>query len=100
LVYPILDDFVDVNGSVSESVVEKPTVETNEPKTAWKENRAPIIEDWVSESEEQDEPKFQTIKPNFTKIDRKPVEQIRQATYNPSFSPSRSPRGNKRNLNQ
>ncbi|GJW42135.1 hypothetical protein Tco_0070934, partial [Tanacetum coccineum] len=107
LVYPILDDFVDVNGSVSESVVEKPTVETNEPKTAWKENRAPIIEDWVSESEEQDEPKFQTIKPNFTKIefvkpkiDRKPVEQIRQATYNPSFSPSRSPKGNKRNLNQ
>ncbi|GJU55647.1 putative ribonuclease H-like domain-containing protein [Tanacetum coccineum] len=47
LVYPSLDDFVDVNESVSESVVEKPTVETNEPKTARKENRAPIIEDWV-----------------------------------------------------
>ncbi|GJW91809.1 ribonuclease H-like domain-containing protein [Tanacetum coccineum] len=30
----------------NESVVEKPTVETNEPKTARKENRAPIIEDW------------------------------------------------------
>ncbi|GKA63195.1 hypothetical protein Tco_0762801, partial [Tanacetum coccineum] len=29
--------------SVSESVVEKPTVETNEPKTARKENGAPII---------------------------------------------------------
>ncbi|GKA52035.1 hypothetical protein Tco_0745231, partial [Tanacetum coccineum] len=28
LVYPILDDFVDVNKSVSESIVEKPTVET------------------------------------------------------------------------
>ncbi|GKA95308.1 hypothetical protein Tco_0817346 [Tanacetum coccineum] len=100
LVYPSLDDFVDVNESVSESVVEKPTVETNEPKTARKENGAPIIEDWVSESEEQDEPKFQTVKPNFTKIkfvkpktDRKSVEKIRQATYNPS----RSPRGNKRN---
>ncbi|GKF64312.1 hypothetical protein Tco_0187760, partial [Tanacetum coccineum] len=40
LVYPIsLDDFVDVNESVSESVVEKPTVETNEPKTTRKENR-------------------------------------------------------------
>ncbi|GJW65538.1 hypothetical protein Tco_0117422 [Tanacetum coccineum] len=37
LVYPILDDFVDVNESVSKSVVEKPTVETNEPKTARKE---------------------------------------------------------------
>ncbi|GKD64362.1 putative ribonuclease H-like domain-containing protein, partial [Tanacetum coccineum] len=107
LVYPSLDDFVDVNESVSESVVEKPTVETNEPKTARKENGAPIIENWVSESEEQDEPKFKTFKPNFTKIEfvkpktnRKPVEQIRQATYSPSFSPSRSPRGNKRNWNQ
>ncbi|GKD55900.1 hypothetical protein Tco_1289287 [Tanacetum coccineum] len=53
LVYPSLDDFVDVNESVSESIVEKPTVETNEPKTARKENGAPIIE-----SEEQEEPKF------------------------------------------
>ncbi|GJZ33837.1 hypothetical protein Tco_0579273 [Tanacetum coccineum] len=45
LVYPSLDDFVDVNESVSESVVEKTTVETNEPETARKENGAPIIED-------------------------------------------------------
>ncbi|GKA16228.1 hypothetical protein Tco_0695975 [Tanacetum coccineum] len=107
LVYPSLDDFVDVNESVSESVVEKPTVETNEPKTARKENGAPIIKDWVSESEEEDEPKFQTVKPNFTKIEfvkpktnKKLVGQIRQDTYSPSFSPSRSPRGNKRNWNQ
>ncbi|GJR39841.1 putative ribonuclease H-like domain-containing protein [Tanacetum coccineum] len=96
LAYPCLDDFVDVN----ESVVEKPIVESNEPKTARKKNGAPIIKDWVSESEEEDEPKFQTVKPNFTKIEfvkpktnRKPVEQIRQDTY-------RSPRGNKRNWNQ
>ncbi|GKA86485.1 hypothetical protein Tco_0808196 [Tanacetum coccineum] len=82
-----LDDFVDVNECVRKSVVEKPSVETNEPKTARKENRAPIIKDWVSESEEEDEPKFQTFKPNFTKIkfvkpktDRKPVEKIRQDT--------------------
>ncbi|GJW86951.1 ribonuclease H-like domain-containing protein [Tanacetum coccineum] len=40
LVYPSLDDFVDVNESVSESVVEKPIVETNEPKTARKEQCA------------------------------------------------------------
>nr|GEU49008.1 putative ribonuclease H-like domain-containing protein [Tanacetum cinerariifolium] len=46
LVYPSLDDFVDVNESVSESVVEKPTVESNEPKTASKENEALIIKDW------------------------------------------------------
>ncbi|GKF06667.1 hypothetical protein Tco_0037335 [Tanacetum coccineum] len=45
LVYPSLDDFVDVNESVSEPIVEKPTVETNEPKTARKVNGAPIIED-------------------------------------------------------
>ncbi|GJV47898.1 hypothetical protein Tco_1438110 [Tanacetum coccineum] len=36
LVYPSLDDFVDVN----ESVVKKPTVVSNEPKTARKENGA------------------------------------------------------------
>ncbi|GJY81816.1 hypothetical protein Tco_0494567 [Tanacetum coccineum] len=98
LVYP--DDFVDVNESVSESVVEKPTVESNEPKTARKENKALIIKDWVSESEEEDEPKFQTVKPYFTKIEfvkpktnRKSIEQIRKDTY-------RSPRENKRNWNQ
>nr|GEX72796.1 hypothetical protein [Tanacetum cinerariifolium] len=50
LVYPSLDDFVDVNESVSESVVENPTVESNEPKTVRKENGAPIIKDWVSKS--------------------------------------------------
>ncbi|GJX21339.1 hypothetical protein Tco_0224016 [Tanacetum coccineum] len=52
LVYPSLDDFVEVNKSASESVIEKPTVETNEPKNARKENGAPIIEDWVFGSEE------------------------------------------------
>ncbi|GKF21374.1 hypothetical protein Tco_0070012 [Tanacetum coccineum] len=36
LVYPILDDFVDVNESISETGVEKPTVETNKPKSARK----------------------------------------------------------------
>ncbi|GJR70593.1 hypothetical protein Tco_0016658 [Tanacetum coccineum] len=36
LVYPSLDNFVDVNESISESIVEKPTVESNEPKTARK----------------------------------------------------------------
>nr|GFA77359.1 ribonuclease H-like domain-containing protein [Tanacetum cinerariifolium] len=54
LVYPSLDDFGDVN----ESVVKKPNVESNEPKIVRKENGAPIIEDWVSESEKEDELKF------------------------------------------
>nr|GEU97381.1 hypothetical protein [Tanacetum cinerariifolium] len=54
LVYPSLDDFVD------ESVVEKSTFDSNEPKTIRKENGATIIEDWVFESNEEDEPKSQT----------------------------------------
>nr|GEV91472.1 ribonuclease H-like domain-containing protein [Tanacetum cinerariifolium] len=60
LVYLSLDDFVHVNESVNESVVEKPIVKSNEPKTVSKENGAPIIKDWVSKSEKEDEPKFQT----------------------------------------
>nr|GEU66607.1 ribonuclease H-like domain-containing protein [Tanacetum cinerariifolium] len=91
LVYPSIDDFVDVN----DSIVEKPTVESNEPKIVWKENEAPIIEYWVSESKEEDVPMFQTVKPNFTKIEfvkpktnRKPVEQIMQVTYkSPKVNP-------------
>ncbi|GJT77914.1 hypothetical protein Tco_1044639 [Tanacetum coccineum] len=46
LVYPSLGNFVEVNESISESIIEKPTVETNEPKTARKENGTPIIKDW------------------------------------------------------
>ncbi|GKE31689.1 ribonuclease H-like domain-containing protein, partial [Tanacetum coccineum] len=72
LVFPSLDDFVDVNESASESVVEKPVVETNEPKNDRKEDVALIIEDWVSESEEEDAPKTKTVemfnKPSFAKI--------------------------------
>nr|GEZ13936.1 ribonuclease H-like domain-containing protein [Tanacetum cinerariifolium] len=55
LVYPSLDDFVDEY--VSNSIVEKLTVDSNEPKTIRKEDGAPIIKDWVSKSEEEDEPK-------------------------------------------
>ncbi|GKA07258.1 ribonuclease H-like domain-containing protein [Tanacetum coccineum] len=61
-----------VNESVSESVVEKPTVEINEPKIARKEDGAPIIEDWVSESKKEYVPKIKTVeifnKPSFAKI--------------------------------
>ncbi|GKC26265.1 hypothetical protein Tco_1033559 [Tanacetum coccineum] len=61
LVYPILDDFVEVNESVSVSIVEKPILETNEPKNTRKENGSPIIEDLVSKSEEEDVPKSKTV---------------------------------------
>ncbi|GKB70976.1 hypothetical protein Tco_0932388 [Tanacetum coccineum] len=53
LVYPSLDDFVDVNESISESIVENATVETNEPKSARKENGAPIIKEWVFDSDKK-----------------------------------------------
>ncbi|GKA33652.1 putative ribonuclease H-like domain-containing protein [Tanacetum coccineum] len=62
LVYPSLDDFVDVNESVSESVFEKPTVETNKPDTSRKEKGAPIIEDWVFDSDEENVPKVNIVK--------------------------------------
>ncbi|GKC98174.1 ribonuclease H-like domain-containing protein, partial [Tanacetum coccineum] len=72
LVYPSLDGFMEVNESVSKSIVEKPTVETNKPETARKENGASIIEDWVSDSDEENEPKVKTVemfnKPSFAKI--------------------------------
>ncbi|GJX22160.1 hypothetical protein Tco_0226605 [Tanacetum coccineum] len=108
LVYPSLDDFVEVNKSASESVVEKPTVETNEPKNARKENGAPIIEDWVSESEEEDVPKIKTVemfnKPSFAKINFvKSTEQVkspRKTSVDKNRQNTPSPRGNKRNWNQ
>ncbi|GKC10003.1 hypothetical protein Tco_1001613 [Tanacetum coccineum] len=108
LVYPSLDDFVDVNESVSESVVEKPTVETNEPKTARKENGAPIIEDWVSDSDEENVPKVKTVemfnKPSFAKINFvKSTEQVkspRKTSVDKNRQNTPSPRGNKRNWNQ
>ncbi|GJQ95579.1 ribonuclease H-like domain-containing protein [Tanacetum coccineum] len=56
----------------SNALAEKHTVENNEPKTARKEDGALIIEDWVSESEEEDVPKIKTVemfnKPSFAKI--------------------------------
>nr|GEX62361.1 hypothetical protein [Tanacetum cinerariifolium] len=49
-VYPSLDDFVDVNETVSESVIEKTIVDSNEPKTVRNENGALNIKDLVSKS--------------------------------------------------
>ncbi|GJW02703.1 hypothetical protein Tco_1561559 [Tanacetum coccineum] len=108
LVYPNLDDFVEVNESISESIVEKLIVETNEPKNARKENRAPIIEDWVSESDEEDVPKSKTVemfnKPSFAKINYvKSTEQVkspRKILVDKNRQNTPSPRGNKRNWNQ
>ncbi|GKA05899.1 ribonuclease H-like domain-containing protein [Tanacetum coccineum] len=108
LVYPSLDDFVNVNESVSEPIVEKPTVETNEPKTARKENGAPIIEECVSDSDEENVPKVKTVKmfnkPSFAKINFvKSTEQVkypRKISVGKNRQNTPSPRGNKRNWNQ
>ncbi|GKB58825.1 ribonuclease H-like domain-containing protein, partial [Tanacetum coccineum] len=105
LVYPSLDDFVDVNESVSESVVEKPTVETNEPETSRKENGALIIEDWASDSDEENVPKVKIVemfnKPSFAKINFvKSTEQVkspRKTSVDKNRKNTPSPRGNKRN---
>ncbi|GJY02685.1 hypothetical protein Tco_0360837 [Tanacetum coccineum] len=108
LVYPSLDDFVDVNESASEYVVEKPTVETNEPKTARKEDGAPIIKDWVSESEQEDTPKIKNVemfnKASFAKINfvksTKQVKSPRNTSVDKNRQNTPSLRGNKRNWNQ
>ncbi|GJS63548.1 uncharacterized mitochondrial protein-like protein [Tanacetum coccineum] len=65
---------------VSEPVVKKPVVETSEakasaekPKAVKKNNGAPIIEDWVSDSEEEDMPQAKIqkkiVKPSFATIE-------------------------------
>ncbi|GJU69851.1 retrovirus-related pol polyprotein from transposon TNT 1-94, partial [Tanacetum coccineum] len=65
---------------VSETPVKKPVVETSEakanadkPKAVRKNNGAPIIEDWVSDSEEEVVPQARiqkkTVKPSFAKIE-------------------------------
>ncbi|GJY97467.1 hypothetical protein Tco_0514377 [Tanacetum coccineum] len=105
LVYPNLDDFVNVNESVSESVVEKPTVETNEPETSRKENGVPIIKDWVSDSDEENVTKVKTVemfsKPSFAKINfvkfTEQVKSPRKTSVDKNRQNTPSPRGNKRN---
>ncbi|GJX30574.1 hypothetical protein Tco_0238653 [Tanacetum coccineum] len=104
LVYPSLDDFVEVSESVSESIVEKPIVETNEPETARKENGAPIIKDWVSDSDEENVPKVKTIKmsnkPSFAKINfvksTKQVKSPRKTSVDKNRQNTHSPKGNKK----
>ncbi|GKF71804.1 hypothetical protein Tco_0207918, partial [Tanacetum coccineum] len=106
LVYFSLDDFIDE--SVSESIVEMPTVEINEPEIARKEYGALIIEDWVFDSDEENVPKVKTIemfnKPSFAKINFVKSTQQEKSPRKTSVDKNRqntpSPKGNKRNWNQ
>nr|GEX60505.1 hypothetical protein [Tanacetum cinerariifolium] len=90
------------DGKTVKTVDVKGMVSKEEPKPVKKNSFSPpIIEDWVSESEEEDEPKFQKqVQPSFLKIEfvkakdqnqsfRKPVKHVEQAKAN-----THRPRGN------
>ncbi|GKA85220.1 retrovirus-related pol polyprotein from transposon TNT 1-94 [Tanacetum coccineum] len=88
-----LKEFV-IEHIVSEPTIKKPVVETSEantseaktskakPKVVRKNNSAPIIKDWVSDSEKEDVPQAKTekktVKPSFAKIEFvKSKEQVK-----------------------
>ncbi|GJS19968.1 hypothetical protein Tco_0448600 [Tanacetum coccineum] len=99
---------------VSEPAIKKPVVETSKakdsadkPKAVRKNNGALIIEDWVSESEEEDvsqaKKEKKTVMSSFAKIEfvkskekvkspRKTVNHVNQNRQN-----TNTPRGNQRN---
>ncbi|GJW99752.1 putative ribonuclease H-like domain-containing protein [Tanacetum coccineum] len=88
LSFSSLEEFID-EPTVSEPTIKKPVVETNEAKASAaktkavrKNNGALIIEDWVSDSEDETEskPKIEkkTVKPSFAKIEFvKSKEQVK-----------------------
>ncbi|GJR76080.1 putative ribonuclease H-like domain-containing protein [Tanacetum coccineum] len=117
LTYPDLCEYVSET-IVSESVASEPVVETSKVKTSeTKPSRVepkfvsePLIEDWVSDSEDEvkSKPKIKKkiVKTSFAKIEFvKPKEQVkspRNITVNHSNNhrqSTHSPRGNKRNWN-
>ncbi|GKA44381.1 ribonuclease H-like domain-containing protein [Tanacetum coccineum] len=100
----------------SESVTSIPDVATREAKTSVSKPKSvgePLIEDWISDSEDENETEFKSKqrKPSFAKIEFvksnehvktpkesvKKVENKRQAKY--PRKNSQSPRGNQRNWN-
>ncbi|GKD69356.1 hypothetical protein Tco_1323446 [Tanacetum coccineum] len=100
---------------VSEPIVKKPVVESSEakdseakPKIVRKNNGAPLIEDWVYDSEEEDVPQAKiqkkTVKPSYAKIEfvksKELVKSPRKTTVkqgNQNRPNTHSPRGNQRN---
>ncbi|GJZ16390.1 ribonuclease H-like domain-containing protein [Tanacetum coccineum] len=119
---PPKHDFSGLEEFVNEPIVNKPTVkksvvETSEakasadkPKVDKKNNGAPIIEDWVSDSEEEDMPQAnkekKAAKSSFAKIkfvkSKEQVKSPRKTTVkqgNQNRLNTHSPRGNQRNWN-
>ncbi|GJV86381.1 ribonuclease H-like domain-containing protein [Tanacetum coccineum] len=74
-------------------------VSEGEPKKVRENNDAPIIEDWVSDDEEQDEsmtkPVKKTVIPTAAKIEKPVKKSVRYA----EMYRSQRPRGNQRNWN-
>ncbi|GJV52024.1 putative ribonuclease H-like domain-containing protein [Tanacetum coccineum] len=111
-----LEEFVN-EPIVSEPTVKKPVVETSEakasadkPKVVRKNFGPPLIEDWISDSEDEAEskPKIEkkTVKPSFAKIEFvKSKEQVKspRKTTDKQGDQNRlnthSPKGNQRNWN-
>ncbi|GJS12112.1 hypothetical protein Tco_0368908 [Tanacetum coccineum] len=116
LSFPGLEEFMN-EPIVSEPTVKKPAVETSEakaiadkPKAVRKNNGAPLIEDWISDSEDEAEPKpkieKKIVKPSFAKIEFvKSKEQVKspRKTTDKQGDQNRlnthSPKGNQRNWN-
>ncbi|GJX42918.1 hypothetical protein Tco_0259594 [Tanacetum coccineum] len=103
--------FTGLDEFVNESVVEnsKAMSSKEEPKVVRKNDDSPIIEEWVSDDEEEDvsQPKIEkkTVRPSIVKKEfvkskqqektaRKTVKQVEQHRQN-----THSPRGNQRNWN-
>ncbi|GJR39343.1 ribonuclease H-like domain-containing protein [Tanacetum coccineum] len=109
-----LEEFIN-EPIVNEPTVKKSVVETSEAKAsadktkvARKNNGAPIIEDWVSDSEEEDMPQAKkekkTVKSSFAKIkfvkSKEQIKSPRKTTVkqaNQNRLNTHSPRGNQRN---
>ncbi|GJZ99492.1 ribonuclease H-like domain-containing protein [Tanacetum coccineum] len=102
---------------VSEPTVKKPVVETSEAKACADKSKVvrknfgpPLIEDWISDSEDEAEskPKIEkkTVKPSFAKIEfvksKEQVKSPRKTTVKQGDQNrlnTHSPRGNQRNWN-
>ncbi|GJR89875.1 ribonuclease H-like domain-containing protein [Tanacetum coccineum] len=111
-----LEEFVN-EPIVSEPTVKKPVVETSEakasadkPKVVRKNFGPPLIEDWISDSEDEavSKPKIEkkTVKPSFAKIEfgksKEQVKSPRKTTVKQGDQNrlnTHSPRGNQRNWN-
>ncbi|GJY37286.1 hypothetical protein Tco_0422664 [Tanacetum coccineum] len=102
-----LEEFVN-EPTVSEPIVKKPVVESSQakdseakPKIVRKSNVAPLIEDWVSDSEEEDVPQAKiqkkTVKPINTAQPKTTVNSARPMTnvFNKAHSTVRRPINNK-----